>query len=81
MGQYDVYVFCDLCGDVHRMGVRVSLEDGPVKKESIGDLYAGKELPPNVAELMNNQTTCPKTGRPFAQKDNKQVFLVPVAVT
>ena len=81
MAQYDVYVFCNSCGDVHRMGIRVALDDGPVNKESIGDVYAGRELPENIARLMNNQTTCPKIGKPFVQKDNKQVFLVPISVT
>jgi hypothetical protein len=81
MAQYDVYVFCNSCGDVHRMGIRIAMNDGPARKESIGDLYAGKELPENIGRLMNNQTTCPKTGKAFVQKDNKQVFLVPISVT
>jgi hypothetical protein len=81
MAQYDVYVFCNLCSDVHRMGIRITLDDGPAKKESIGDLYAGKELPENIGRLINNQTTCARTGKTFVQKDNKQVFPVPIAVT
>lgn len=78
MQDYDVYVFCNECGDVHPMGLRIKLEDGPADKQSIGDTYSGKDLPREIANLMNNRTQCPKTGKMFIQKDNHQVFLVPV---
>lgn len=78
MAKYDVYVFCNECGEVHPMGIRIGLDDGPVEKESIGDLYAGKELPPNIANLVNNETLCPNSRQMFTQKNNNQVFLVPV---
>ena len=78
MANYDVYVFCNECSDVHPMGIIVPLDDGPVKKESIGDLYAGKALPPVIANLTNNKTECPNTGHLFTQKNNDQVFLVPI---
>jgi len=78
MAKYDVYVFCNECGDVHKMGIRIGLDDGPAKKESIGNVYAGKELPPNIAQLSKNEMTCPKTGKIFTQKDNNQIFIVSV---
>ncbi len=78
MSKYGVDVFCNECSDVHPMGIIVPLDDGPVKKESIGDLYAGKALPPVIANLTNNKTECPNTGHLFTQKNNDQVFLVPI---
>ena len=78
MANYSVYVFCDGCGDVHPMGISVGLEDGPADKASIGDTYAGKELPPEIATLINNTTICPKSGKAILQRDNDQVFLVPI---
>ena len=78
MAQYDVWVFCNECGEVHRMGIRVGLDDGPAEKDSIGNLYAGRELPTTIVDLINNYTTCPNTGKRFRQKDNNQVFLVAV---
>jgi len=77
MADYDVYVFCDECSEVHPMGIRIGLDDGPPAKESIGNLYAGKELPENIANLKNNYITCPNTGRKFTQRNNEQIFLVP----
>jgi hypothetical protein len=79
MAQYDVWVFCNHCGDVHPMGISISLDDGPAERESIGNLYAGKDLPQNVAALTNNHTVCPETKKWFVQKDNNQVFLVPAS--
>lgn len=60
------------------MGVTISLNDGPAKKESIGNTYAGKELPAQVGTLSNNTVTCPVTKKLTSQEDNNQVFLVPI---
>ena len=78
MVNYDVYAFCNECSVPHRMGIGLALDDGPTKKESIGDTYAGREMPPQVANLINNQTVCPNTKKFFTQRDNNQIFLVPV---
>ncbi len=78
MADYDVFVFCDECADVHPMGIRIAMNDGPVDKKSIGDHYAGKSLPQNIVNMISNYTTCPKTGKMIKQEDNNQVFLVPV---
>ncbi len=78
MTKYSVHFFCDECGQVHPLGISISLDDGPAEKESIGNLYAGKELPQQVATLIGNKTNCPNTGKMTSQKDNNQVFLVPV---
>jgi hypothetical protein len=79
MAKYSVYFFCDECSQVHPLGILIELNDGPAKKESIGDTYAGKALPPQIATLKGNMTTCPVTKRLTSQEDNNQVFLVPVA--
>jgi hypothetical protein len=78
MAKYSVHFFCNECGDVHPIGISVNLNDGPTQKASIGDTYAGKELNPNIANLINNKTKCPKTDKWTSQKDNNQVFLVPI---
>ena len=76
MAKYEVYVFCNNCGDVHRMKMLVDLHDGPAERESIADFYEGKDLPENIANLTSNYIQCPNTGRMFRQKDNNQIFLV-----
>ena len=77
MATYSVYFFCDECGEVHPLGISINLNDGPTEKASIGDVYAGKEIDPNIVNMMGNSTICPNTKKMTSQKDNNQVFLVP----
>jgi hypothetical protein len=60
------------------MGIVLRLENGPPARVSIGDAYAGKELPPSLASLSSNMITCPNTGRLTAQRDTHEVFLVAI---
>ena len=78
MAKYSVHFFCDECSEVHPMKINLVLDDGPAAKESIGNTYAGRDLPPQVATLSNNKITCPNTGRLTSQENNNQVFLVPI---
>jgi hypothetical protein len=78
MATYGVYVFCDECGEVHPMGIAIELSGGPVEKASIGDVFQGRELPENIAQLTHNTIICPKTRKPVLQRNNDQVFLVPI---
>jgi hypothetical protein len=80
--QYRILAFCNKCGGTHDMGVSVILKDGPLKdgpidKQSIGDVYEDRNLPASLAKLSSMSVTCPTTGRGFIQKDNHQIFLVP----
>jgi hypothetical protein len=75
--EYSIVVTCNKCAGLHEMGISVRMENGPVDKQSIGDLYDGKTLPKNLANLTNTSISCPKTGRQSTQKNHHQVFLVP----
>lgn len=70
MATYSVHFFCNECSEVHPFGFDLSLDDGPAENASIGDTYAGKELPPEMVMFSNNRVTCPNTGRLTSQKDN-----------
>jgi hypothetical protein len=76
--RYSVIAFCNKCGGMHDMGVSIILSDGPGKRQSICDAYKNKNLPQTLANLPNVSVTCPATGRGFTQKDDHQIFLVPV---
>jgi len=78
MAQYSVHIFCDACGNTHPMGVSVELADGPAARASLGDAYAGRDLPSQVMMMIGNWTRCPVTGQMIRQTNNDQVFLVPV---
>jgi hypothetical protein len=75
--QYSLFALCNKCGATHDMAVSVVLNDGPIKKQSIGHVYNGKTLPKSLANLTNRSVSYPKKGRQSIQKDRHQIFLVP----
>jgi hypothetical protein len=77
MAKYAVQFSCFECGGVHPFGISIELKDGPASRASIGDAYAGKELPSQIIALKRNLADCPVTGKVTSQKHNNQVFLVP----
>ena len=78
MATYEVHLFCDECGETHPCPTTISLDDGPADKASIGDTYRGRDLPPDITEMLSNPIYCPTTARRTFQADNDQVFLVPI---
>ena len=76
MAKYSVQVSCPECSGQHDTGIKLNLQDGPADEQSIGDVYNGKELPPDIAALNNNTYTCPRTRRTFVQNNNSDVFIV-----
>lgn len=78
MAQYSIVVECNKCAGLHEMGISVTIEDGPVEKQSVGDLYDRESLPKSLADLINISISCPKTGRQSTQKNLHQIFLVPI---
>ena len=77
MAEYDVFAVCNACGDLHPLGISVTLDDGPANKQSIADGYEDKDPPPSLAALKDRRVYCPKTGRQYSQRDTKKIFLVP----
>jgi hypothetical protein len=77
MAEYSIVVGCNKCAGLHEMGICVTLPNGPVEKQSVGDLYVGKTLPKSLADLPHTSISCPKTGRQSMQKNLHQIFLVP----
>jgi hypothetical protein len=76
--QYSIVVFCNKCAGAHETLISITIEGGPVHKQSIGDFYNGKSLPKALSSLSSECFSCPLTGRQFIQKDTKQIFLVPI---
>ena len=78
MPRYAVHFFCNECSQTHPLGITIEIDLDIDDRASIGNTYAGKELPPEIALLRNNSTKCPVTRRNTEQPDNNQVFLVRV---
>jgi hypothetical protein len=78
MIDYDIEFYCGECKQNHPLGVKIPIKSGPPIKRSVGVFYAGKQVPPEIADLIDSQALCPKTGKMYTQKDIHQIFLVPV---
>ncbi len=78
MAMYNVCAVCNACGDLHATGITVSLNGGPTSKQSIGEAFANKDPPPNIAQLKEKRVHCPKIGRQYAQRDDGKIFLIPM---
>lgn len=78
MVHYDIYFYCEECRQTHPMGVKIRIRGGPSDKMSLSAFYAGKQPSPEIANFIDSQVLCPKTGKMHTQKDFDQIFLVPV---
>lgn len=76
--QYSISVSCNRCAGMHETGISITIDGGPVHRQSIGDFYEGKSLPKTLSTIASDSFSCPLTGRQFIQKDTKQIFLVPI---
>jgi hypothetical protein len=73
---YTPYTFCNECSKPHPFPILIFLDEEIAQDQSIANIYDGRELPPALLTLTNNQLQCPTTKVMFTQKDNNQVFLV-----
>jgi rubrerythrin len=78
MAKYSVSALCNACGALHPMEIFVILQNGPVSKQSIGDTYQRKKLPPELSALKDKRVYCPNLGRQYSQKNDNHIFLIPV---
>jgi len=77
MPGYDISARCKDCGREHPALLRVYIEDGPDRKQSIAELFHGRSVPPQVAAVRWHNAICPKTGKKFSLGNDDEVFLVP----
>ena len=77
MPAYDIAVRCKDCGLDHPVLLRLHIDDGPDRKQSIADLFHGRSVPPQIKAIRSHQALCPKTGRKFPLENERDIFLVP----
>lgn len=77
MPAYDISVRCKNCGRDHPVLLRLHIEDGPDRKQSIAESFSGRALPPQVKAIRWHNALCPQTGRKFPLENDSEVFLVP----
>ena len=81
LNEYDqrrcsIFVCCNKCARIHDTGISLLMQDCPVRKQSLADLYKRK-VPKRLKKLSRTIVTCPWTGKRSLQTDNRRIFLVP----
>ena len=71
-----IFVCCNKCARIHDTGISLLMQDCPVRKQSLADLYKRK-VPKRLKKLSRTVVTCPWTGKRSLQTDNRRIFLVP----
>jgi hypothetical protein len=71
-----IFVSCDKCARIHDTGISLMMQHGPVRKQSLADLY-NEDVPKSMTDLSRTIVTCPWTGKQSLQTDNRRIFLVP----
>ena len=76
MPRYMMNVFCNECSQPHPTGIVIQRPEEIDPTQSIGEIYDGRDVPPEIVMMLGNYFQCPATRQMYQQKDNRQVFLV-----
>src|SRR5262249_22547272 len=57
-----IFVCCNKCARIHDTGISLLMQDCPVRKQSLADLYKRK-VPKRLRKLSRTILTCPGTGK------------------
>jgi hypothetical protein len=77
MPAYEIYFRCNDCKREHPIHLRIHLDNGPGRKETLAAFLRGRSMPPQVTTLRGRKAFCLKTGRIFKLENDDQIFLVP----
>jgi hypothetical protein len=75
MPLYDVSFRCDDCGVEHPLLTTVYLAESVEGKQSIADLFRGRELPPQISVLRFRKGLCLKTGNKLSLDNDDKLLL------
>lgn len=76
MPVYEVYVYCDQCGQPHEVHVQLTLEDAELHGKPLTEVFANGELPSQVSFMQTNKYRCPHTKQLFPASDIDNAILV-----
>ena len=69
MPLYDVYVYCDQCGQPHEVHVQVTHDDENLHGSKLREVYDSSELPQSIVFMQSNKYRCPHTKQLFPASD------------
>jgi hypothetical protein len=78
MPAFEIYVFCELCVDVHRTGRSAVVEGIPPKIHRLTEIFAQGPYPADLAAFIDSGFQCPATQQWTVPVMPRHVFLAPV---
>ena len=76
MASYEIYFRCTDCKREHPIHLKIDLDHGPDRKQSIAEFFRGRSMPPQVTAIRGHKAFCLKTGRTFQLENDDQILLV-----
>lgn len=77
MPTYEVYIHCVFCRGEHPLLMKVYLNAGPDRKQTVGEYFPDGSVPPQILAIRGHDALCLKTGKKFKLENDDQLFLVP----
>ena len=77
MPTYEVYIHCVFCRGEHPLLMKVHLDAGPDRKQTVGEYFSDGSVPPQILAIRGHDALCLKTGKKFKLENDDQLFLVP----
>lgn len=77
MPTFEIYLFCDLCVDVHRTARSVELEGVAPRVHRLTEIFPHGSFPPDIAAFIDTGFECPTTRKRIAPIMPRHVFLAP----
>ena len=79
MPTYEVYFHCVFCAGEHGLLMRVHLDDGPDRKQTVAEFFPEGSVPPQILAIRGHDALCLKTGKKFKLENDDQLLLVPTS--
>lgn len=77
MPAYEIFIRCNECKREHPILMKIHLDQGPDRKQSIAEYYRGRSMPPQVTSIQGHKALCLRTGKTFKLENDDQILLVP----
>jgi hypothetical protein len=77
MPPYEIYFRCNDCRREHPIHIRIHLDNGPSRKETLAEFLGGRLAPPQVTALRGHKALCLRTGKTVKLESDDQIILLP----
>jgi hypothetical protein len=77
MPPYEIYFRCNECQREHPIHIRIHLDYGPGRKETLAEFLGGRSMPPQLSAIRGHKALCLRTGKTITLENDEQILLVP----